>query len=472
MNEGDTDRAKEFANKADSEPVEAIEEALQGVVLDVVKQRATSKINAFRKGINIADGATYITDDMCENLLKQVGSYGEDIQRAFKVLRGEEVNGRVYTTKDVREMLTAYNLIYTTVIGTQKYTAYGFRKQNGVLVPYYNKTALFPLFKSLASGNTAKLYAKMKKDDVDMVMMNSAVKVGSQGAQSLDFDALESENFKFNTYTQEYKYLRKQFNTDPKEKEQMAMGTQMTKIIMSAMLAGRDYVITNPDGSKRTLNAKDLRNEIMQSINKLAEFGYNNLREKLFDGKELNVREFSKFLTEELSSRGASRDLLRAVSVVDENTPDIDENRRRRIVQTGKPELRVPLVALSSMNWIQSIINAKVNKSIIDINTPGAAFIQRSILGMEGETKSDILTQDEISGDIYEGRELEFRNENGSMDCVLSIDFFAGIIPENLSFEEAKQWLIDNKVISGRLKDGTWSNADASIIGYRIPTQA
>jgi len=72
----------------------------------------------FEKGINVADGATYITDDMCENLLKQVGSYGEDIQRAFKVLRGEEVNGRVYTTADVREMLTAYNLIYTTVIGT------------------------------------------------------------------------------------------------------------------------------------------------------------------------------------------------------------------------------------------------------------------------------------------------------------------------------------------------------------------
>ena len=162
---------------------------------------------------------------MCENLLKQVGAYGEDIQRAFKVLRGEEVNGRVYTTADVREMLTAYNLIYTTVIGTQKYTAYGFRKQNGVLVPYYNKTALFPLFKQLASGNTAKLYAKMKKDGVDMVMFNSAVKVGSQGSQDINFETLESDDFKFNTYTQEYKYLRKQFNTDPKEKEMMAMGT-------------------------------------------------------------------------------------------------------------------------------------------------------------------------------------------------------------------------------------------------------
>jgi hypothetical protein len=81
------------------------------------------------------------------------------------------------------------------------------------------------LFKQLASGNTAKLYAKMKKDGVDMVMFNSAVKVGSQGSQDINFETLESEDFKFNTYTQEYKYLRKQFNTDPKEKEMMAMGT-------------------------------------------------------------------------------------------------------------------------------------------------------------------------------------------------------------------------------------------------------
>jgi hypothetical protein len=182
IEDGDSEEARELANKADSEKIEQIEQALKGPVLDTVKARSDAKINSFRKKINVADGATYITDDMCENLLKQVGAYGEDIQRAFKVLRGEEVNGRVYTTKDTREMLTAYNLIYTTVIGTQKYTAYGFRKQNGILIPYYNKTALFPLFKALASGNTAKLYSKMKKDGVDMVMMNSAVKVGSQGS--------------------------------------------------------------------------------------------------------------------------------------------------------------------------------------------------------------------------------------------------------------------------------------------------
>jgi len=103
-------------------------------------------------------------------------------------------------------------------------------------------------------------------------------------------------------------------------------------------------------------------------------------------------------------------------------------------------------------------------------------------------------------------------NEEGSMDCVLSIDFFDDIIPEDIvrdkdnnviyevddqgqflyttyeengsqirkripktrkkSFEDAKQWLIENGIISGRKKDGTWSDATANVVGSRIPTQA
>jgi len=83
-----------------------------------------------------------------------------------------------------------------------------------------------------------------------------------------------------------------------------------------------------------------------------------------------------------------------------------------------------------------------------------------------------MVSDENLPPSIYEGRKLAFRNENGSMDCVLSIDFFKHIIPKGLSFAEARQWLIENKIISGRLKDGTWSDADASIVGYRIPTQA
>ena len=133
-------------------------------------------------------------------------------------------------------------------------------------------------------------------------------------------------------------------------------------IIMSAMIPGREYVITDQDGTVRSVNAADLRDEIMDSINSLSRIGYDKLKKQLFDGDTLNIEKFSKFLTEELSTRGASRDLLDAVSVVDENSCDIDEFRRERIKRTGKKELKVPLCALSGMNWIQSIIQNSPQK--------------------------------------------------------------------------------------------------------------
>jgi hypothetical protein len=68
-------------------------------------------------------------------------------------------------------------------------------------------------------------------------------------------------------------------------------------------------------------------------------------------------------------------------------------------------------------------------------------------------------------------------NEDHSMDAVISIDYFKDILPEGLSFEQSKQWLIDNGIISGyRYNDydmsQEWFDAEAVMIGYRIPTQA
>jgi hypothetical protein len=68
-------------------------------------------------------------------------------------------------------------------------------------------------------------------------------------------------------------------------------------------------------------------------------------------------------------------------------------------------------------------------------------------------------------------------NEDGSMDTVISIDYFDDILPKGLSFAQAKQWLVDNGVISGfKINDEDmskqWVNAKAVMIGYRIPTQA
>lgn len=49
------------------------------------------------------------------------------------------------------------------------------------------------------------------------------------------------EGFRFNTYRQRFDNLRKQFNTDPKEAEEMKVGTQAQKVAMEGMIAGRQY---------------------------------------------------------------------------------------------------------------------------------------------------------------------------------------------------------------------------------------
>ena len=108
------------------------------------------------------------------------GALSEKVNHAFEILDG----GDKYSWM---EQSKAYKYIYDEVnIVTTKYTAYGFRPhtlngqlESSVAVPYYNKFALFPLFDCIATGKLGKIYDKMIKEGVDMMFMDSAVKVGS-----------------------------------------------------------------------------------------------------------------------------------------------------------------------------------------------------------------------------------------------------------------------------------------------------
>lgn len=469
----DDELAKEIVKEADAKTLDEIRTEIGDKLYTVLKERGEKKAAAFKK-VDVADGAAYISDKMAENLLRMVGSWNDQIATAFKVLRGEPVNGRVYTTKDIRELSSAYELVYTTVIGNQKYTAYGLRQSSGALVPYYDKMALFPMFKCMCTGKMADMYELMKQQGVDMVMVNSAVKTGSMGSKPITWGS----DFKFNSYKQKYSQIRKQFNTDPKEAELMKVGTQSAKIAMSALIAGRTYTV---NGQSQT--STEMREAIMEDQRKLSDLGLAEFEDEIFDvkrdehgdviSKELNVEKFSEMLTEELTNRGASSELLDAVSI-----------------ENGK--MKMPLAALSGMSWIQSIIASIVNKRIVDIRIPGSAYIQRSAWGVEG---SSIISDENIPPSLYGGKPLQMINENGSMDCVLSIDFFEHLIPkvvkrdeqghiiyqvdddghfildkegnrkpvmERMSFEKARQWLLDNGIIGG----------EPTIFGYRIPTQA
>lgn len=122
-------------------------------------------------------------------------------------------------------------------------------------------------------------------------------------------------------------------------------------------------------------------------------------------------------------------------------------------------KMRAKLEALSNSEWIQSIITSLANKNIVDINLPGSAYVQRSVYAMED---NNILGDNQVHGIP----KLHISNDWSSMDAVVSIDYFYQQFPflEDMSFEDARDWLIKHKLIG--------KDAKADTVAYRIPTQA
>lgn len=409
------------------------------------KERAAEFSSAYKDGINVADGASYITDKMCENMLRMRGAYGNEVKRAFEILR--DTNSRYSWTQQA----DAYKTVYDAVkIVATKYTAYGFRPHtlNGeqvsdISVAYYNKFALFPVFPCLATGPMGHIYQKMLDEKVDMLFMDSAVKVGSQCP--IEFDG-KTFNAPFNTYTQNFAYLRRQLNTDPEEGSTIAIGTQMVKIGLQNLRLDRTYT---HNATGENVSGSELLAEFMGHIKRISELGVSKINDKFFvDGdpsKGVDPIKLSKYLKEQLGSRNVNKNVINAIDLTVEN---------------GQIKLKAPLSATTDAQWIESILISTINKEVIDINTPGSSFVQRSVFAIEAEDG-----EGQIQGaDFYNGQKLEMINEDGSMDAVISIDYFDNILPEGLSFTEKRQWLIDNNIIG--------PNAKANTIGYRIPTQA
>ena len=413
-------------------------------------QKATEKGHQFYKAytgkINVADGAAYITDQMCENLLRLRGALTGRVKKAFDLLRSADK----YNWMDKQE---AYNTIYDAVnIVSTKYTAYGFRDhtQNGeeesdVAVAYYNKFALFPLFPCISTGNMHGIYNKMLNEKVDMLFMTSAVKVGSQGAVEYKDGAISD---KFNTYTQEYGFLRRQQNTDPEEGDTTALGTQMVKVVLQNLRTARNNYVSNTTGEKVT--GMQILDFLMESINKLTEIGYQKVKEEfgIDENGKVDNKKLSDYLISQLSSRNANRGLIEALQ--------LDENGN----------FKCPIAATSDSTWIESILISSISKRIINIITPGNSFVQRSVFAIEdSQTKGGNIQSDKnMAPSINGGKKLQMINKDHSMDAVISIDYFENILPKGLSFNEARQWLIDNGIIGQDAKSNT--------IGYRIPTQA
>lgn len=424
----ETGATVDIDNMSKQELIEFLPEEIAKIALKKAKESAS----IYKEDIDVADGAAYISDTMTEMLLRMCGNYSSDIEKAFKILREE-------TPSNILEKHKAFQSIQVAVLGTQKYTAFGRRKHEGtgVQVAYYNKMAVFPIFQCMATGRMQNIFNKMKNQGIDMLMVDSAVKVGGQGSQQINWDDFMqtadekdpqnhinndinqplkpnfNEDFEFNTYEQKFIYLRKQLNTDPTEDYMSLLGTQLTKVALSNLFPKRNYLMQ--DGS--SINGELLLARIMGDINRLSDKGKESIEKRFFgpDGK-IDEEKLATEIRKIISSKTPNKNVLAALEI--EEDPVTKEKR-----------MAMPLDAVSNSEWLESNIISAINKKVIDINTTGSPFIQRSIWAMEGGTmfergKGGILSDENLPAKINGGKRLQMINEEGSMDCVLSIDFF------------------------------------------------
>lgn len=403
--------------------------------------------------INVADGSAFITDKMCEKLLRSLGLYKNKAKQLFDMLRDPD---KQYT---FRQKADAFAELQEFIVGAQKYSAFGHRNDDqlgSLLIPYYNKMALFPIFPSIAMGDMGKVYNKMINEGVDMLLFDSAVKIGNK--HNSEFKQGKGIEEQFVTFKQDLRYLRKQLNTDPNGKIEMNLGTQTAKVALASLILDRTNYTDSLTGE--AISGSQILDNIMGSIKELSDMGVKEVDDLFFTNDELDIQKFAKFLNDELTSRNANKNTIDAITI--------------KVDADGSKHLNIPLAAQSDPHWIESILTSALNKRIIDVKTPGNAFYQRSVFAMEGNVISDD-EYDKLPAaakklinwqTLNEGKQLQFVNNDGSMDAVISIDYFEHIIPEGMSFDQARKWLFDNKIIGNR------SDVKANTIGYRIPTQA
>lgn len=404
--------------------------------------------------INVADGSAFITDKMCEKLLRSLGLYSNKAKQLFAMLRDPN---KQYT---FRQKADAFTELQEFIVGAQKYSAFGHRNDErlgSLLIPYYNKMALFPIFQSIAMGDMGKVYNKMINEGVDMLLFDSAVKIGNK--HNSKFEQGKGIEEPFVTFKQDLRYLRKQLNTDPNGKIEMNLGTQTAKVALASLIIDRVNYTDSLTGE--AISGSQILDNIMDSINQLSDMGVKEVDDLFFTDGEFDIQKFAKFLNDELTSRNANKNTIDAITI---KVDDAD----------GSKHLNVPLAAQSDPHWIESILTSALNKRIVDVKTPGNAFYQRSVFAMEGHIVSDdeydtlpAAARKIINWQtLNEGKQLQFINNDDSMDAVISIDYFEHIIPKGMSFDQARKWLFDNKIIGNR------SDVKANTIGYRIPTQA
>ena len=412
-----------------------------------------AKGNIIDGNINQSDAAVYIRPSMYRRIMKALGQWNDAVEEAYQIMEGQDESWM----NDPK----LYQKTLALVVKPLKMVYFGDHRESDINlnIPVFDKMAMFPLFKILAKADNKVLYDRMNDEElgvIDMVTFESAVKVGGrtkfeayEGPKNEEFneEGLNKKSFNLTkkegdlpVFVQDIRNLRLQLNTDPHEHTDRSFGTQAVKICLGNLIDDRVYG-TNKSSTK---TGQQIKEQTMQAINQLSDNGYDNIVKRFFHNGKLNNKALSDYLINQAASSGMSDEFIKGLT--------LDANGN----------IMVPLAAQSSRQWIESRIVSFINKEVVDINTPGGSAIQMSSFGLKA---TGIRKESALNSAFNGGKKLRFLNKDGSMDVILSTNFFRHIVPKEYqtSYGAMKKWLLDHNVIG--------ENSTPQGIGYRIPTQ-
>jgi hypothetical protein len=171
----------------------------------------------------------------------------------------------------------------------------------------------------------------------------------------------------------------------------------------------------------------------MKCIKALTAIGVHDIKKKFYDDNmdAIDKDKVVKYLRQVAENNGLSE------SVLD-------------ILNNG-----ATIESLMQRTLFEHSVSSLVNSNVIDINTKGGSAVQQSVFGFVSYGANNVRSEEKYDEEGYRelnnGRELSWNEKDGSMEVMLSMNFFKSVVPKSYqhSYDEMRQWLINHDIIKG-----------------------
>lgn len=415
---------------------------LQATAYDVFKpSEHLSEVEGYKKGIDLADGTTWITPTLRKQRMKGLGEWNSKVEEAFNRLMQGELN--------------MGDLI---MLMPQKSVSRGTEIKNNLNVPYREKTAEVILWPGLVNTIQLKdLYDNMvaleqewaranNGQEIGMaVSVESAIKIGSGQRTKIDDDAggvLAADEIILEPVEKSHKLYGKQQDINPKGVGDKTFGSQVKMLMLG-------------------------------DINENTKIGSGTAEEWLEKAQavEIAISELGK--QEYFNRFGISQDEQGMEYIIDEDVFraelikifEKDQFRDSAILGGLEQGLEFDAIFQSRRKLMNKLANT-LTKSTVTYDAKGMQAVQISSFGFLENQQSSIDLSKEATSKI---RWLTDKNMPLSGPRVVNGKLeLAQILLPYKAIESIPGW---ETMSNGELKAAIGEDV-LSVVGYRIPTQS